>query len=90
MTIETKLRAGLTLSLLVTLWISVMWSNSGIKVNYQQKTIDSLTKVTDSLHDELFNFQIEINRHEITREEILKPNKELNKQYEEYYNHETE
>lgn len=90
MTTETKLRAGLTASLLLILWMSVMWGNAGNKVIEQQKNIDSLTKVTDSLHDELFNAKVEIGRHELTREEILKPNKELNKQYEEYYNHETE
>jgi F420-0:gamma-glutamyl ligase-like protein len=90
MTIETKLRAGLTASLLLSLWMSVMWGNAGNKVIDQKNTIDSLTKVTDSLHNELFNAQVEIGRHEITREEILKPNKELNKRYEEYYNHETE
>jgi type II secretory pathway component PulL len=90
MTTETKLRAGLTVSLLLTLWLSVMWGNSGNQVIDQQKKIDSLTKVTDSLHDELFNSQVEIGRHELTREEIIKPNKELNKRYEEYYNHETE
>ena len=90
MTTETKLRVGLTKSILLILWMSVMWSNSRNKVIDQKNTIDSLTGVTDSLHDELFISKVEIARHEITREEILKPNKELNKRYEEYYNHETE
>ena len=90
MTTETKLRGGLVLLTLTSLWLIVMWNNSIITVKEQKNTIDNLTKVTDSLHDELFNAQVEIGRHEITREEILKPNKELNKKYEKYYNHETE
>ena len=81
MTTETKLRGGLVLLTLTSLWLIVMWNNSIITVKEQKNTIDNLTKVTDSLHDELFDAQVEIGRHEITREEILKPNKELNKKY---------
>jgi hypothetical protein len=60
-----------------------MWGNSNITVKTQQNVIDSLQM-------ELFVTQVEIGRHELTREAILKPNKSINKQYEEYYNHETE
>jgi hypothetical protein len=83
MTTETKLRGGLVLSLLTLLWVTTMWSNSNTTVKTQLKTIDSLRM-------ELFVSQVEIGRHELTREAILKPNKKINKQYEEYYNHETE
>jgi len=83
MTTETKLKVGIVLSVLTLLWSTVMWSNSIETVKLQSSTIDSL-------HDELFNTKVENFRHELTREEILKPNKKINKQYEEYYNHETE
>ena len=83
MTTETKLRAGIVLLILTLLWSTVMWSNSIETVKLQSNTIDSL-------HDELFIIKVENFRHELTREEILKPNKKINKQYEEYYNHETE
>lgn len=83
MTTETKLRVGMVISVLLLLWTTVMWSNSDITVKSQSKTIDSL-------HAELFIVKVENFRHELTREEILKPNKTINKQYEEYYNHETE
>lgn len=83
MTTETKLRGGLVLTMLTLLWVTTMWSKSDVTIKSQSKTIDSL-------HMELFNSQVEIGRHELTREEILKPNKTINKQYEEYYNHETE
>jgi hypothetical protein len=83
MTTETKLTGGIVLSLLTLLWITVMWSNSTITVKTQQNVIDSLRM-------ELFISNVEIGRHELTRDAILKPNKSINKQYEEYYNHETE
>ncbi len=83
MTTETKLKVGIVLSVLTLLWSTVMWSNSDITVKSQSKTIDSLRA-------ELFIVKVENFRHELTREEILKPNKTINKQYEEYYNHETE
>jgi hypothetical protein len=83
MTTETKLKVGMVLSVLTLLWSTVMWSNSIETVKLQSNTIDSL-------HDELFIVKVENFRHELTREEILKPNKKINKQYEEYYNHETE
>jgi hypothetical protein len=83
MTTETKLKVGMVLSVLTLLWSTVMWSNSIETVKLQSNTIDSL-------HDELFIIKVENFRHELTREEILKPNKKINKQYEEYYNHETE
>lgn len=97
MSTETKLRAGLTFMILLTLWMSVMWGNAGNKVIDQKHSLDSLSKVndslsvvSDSLHEELFNAQVELGRHEMAREEILKKNKSLYKQYEKYYNHETE
>jgi hypothetical protein len=83
MTTETKLKGTLVLSILTLLWTTTMWSNSNITVKTQQNVIDSLQM-------ELFVTQVEIGRHELTREAILKPNKSINKQYEEYYNHETE
>lgn len=83
MTTETKLKIGMVLSVLTLLWSTVMWSNSIETVKLQSNTIDSL-------HEELFIIKVENFRHELTREEILKPNKIINKQYEEYYNHETE
>jgi|688.fasta_scaffold01534_14 hypothetical protein len=90
MTTETKLKVGIVLSVLTLLWSTVMWSNSIETVKLQSSTIELQSNTIDSLHDELFNTKVENFRHELTREEILKPNKKINKQYEEYYNHETE
>ena len=90
MTIETKLRGFLVLSILIVLWEMVMWNNDIITIKTQQKTIDSLNVQNADLQTELFNSQVEIGRHEITREEILVPHKKLNKEYEEYYSNQTE
>jgi len=49
MTTETKLRGGLVLSILVLLWLTVMWSNSVITVKEQKNTINSLNVSLDSL-----------------------------------------
>jgi hypothetical protein len=68
MTTETKLRAGLVLSILALLWITVMWNNSIITVNEQKNTIDSLTNISDSLHDESFIHFTEASRYEIALE----------------------
>jgi F420-0:gamma-glutamyl ligase-like protein len=68
MTTETKLRAGLTVSILLTLWMSVMWGNTGNKVIDQQKTIDSLTNISDSLRDESFIHFVEAGRYEMALE----------------------
>ena len=52
--------------------------------------IDSLTTVSDSLRDELFNEQVDAGRHEITREEILGKYPKVAKEYDEFYSHNTE
>jgi F420-0:gamma-glutamyl ligase-like protein len=68
MTTETKLRAGLTVSILLTLWMSVMWGNAGNKVIDQKNTIDSLTILSDSLRDESFIHFVEATRYEMALE----------------------
>jgi hypothetical protein len=54
------------------------------------KLIDSLTNLTDSLRDELFIERVDAGRHEITREEILGKYSKIAKEYDEFYNHNTE
>ena len=68
MSIETKLRGFLVLSILTLLWETVMWNNDIITIKTQQKTIDSLTNISDSLRDESFINFIEVSRYEIALE----------------------
>jgi len=55
-----------------------------------QPSLDSLKTEVDSLRDELFNSSTEIGRYELTQEHLKEVNPKAEKQFEEYYNHETE
>jgi len=68
MTTETKLIAGLVFSILTSLWLTVMWSNSIIILKEQENKIDSLTNISDSLRAESFVNSIESYRYEIALE----------------------
>lgn len=68
MTTETKLRGGLVLTILVLLWLTVMWSNGVATIKEQKKTIDSLTNLSDSFRDESFIHFVEASRYEIALE----------------------
>jgi hypothetical protein len=68
MTTETKLRAGLVLTILTLLWMTVMWNNTIITVKEQKATIDSLTNISDSLRDESFIHFVEAARYEMALE----------------------
>jgi hypothetical protein len=68
MTTETKLRAGLVLTILTLLWMTVMWNNTIITVKEQKTTIDSLTNISDSLRDESFIHFVEAGRYEMALE----------------------
>lgn len=51
---------------------------------------DQLTNRADSLYDELFIEKVDAGRHELTRDEILNKYPKVKKEYEDYYNHQTE
>lgn len=68
MTTETKLKAGLVISILLLLWETSMWSNDISTIQTQKITIDSLTNTSDSLHDESFIHFIEASRYEMALE----------------------
>ena len=68
MSIETKLRGGIVISVLLLLWTTVMWNNSLITVKEQKNKIDSLTNISDSLRDESFIHFVEASRYEMALE----------------------
>jgi hypothetical protein len=49
-----------------------------------------LTNRADSLYDELFIEKVDAGRHQLTRDEILNKYPKVKKEYEDYYNHQTE
>jgi hypothetical protein len=68
MTTETRLKSAFVLSILTSLWLIVMCSNSIITVKEQKNTIDSLTNISDSLRDESFIHFVEAARYEMALE----------------------
>jgi hypothetical protein len=68
MTTETKLKSAFVLSILTSLWLIVICSNSIITVKEQKNTIDSLTNISDSLRDESFIHFVEAARYEMALE----------------------
>ena len=51
---------------------------------------EDATKAADSLMNELFNERVESGRHEVTREEILNRYPKVKREYELFYEHQTE
>jgi hypothetical protein len=70
---ETILRASLVLSIILLLWVTVMWNNDIVIMGNQKNTIDSLKNRSDSLYDENFIKSVEMGRDELTWE-YLKEN----------------
>jgi hypothetical protein len=68
MTTETRIKSAFVLSVLTSLWLIVMWSNSVITVKEQKIAIDSLTNISDSLRDESFIHFVEAGRYEMALE----------------------
>lgn len=79
---DSRLLIVSSLILLLVVWITILTTGYDTTIKHQQSQIDSLNY-------KLFELKVDNIRHEITREKILKPNKEINKQYEQYYNYET-
>ena len=97
MSTETKLRAGLVMSLLVLVFLLVKYFNC-VDDLVQTKHTLKLTRDTlfvktnsyDSLHDENFNTKVELGRHELTRDSFFEKRPKLQLVYEKIYNEETE
>lgn len=52
--------------------------------------LDSVVNLADSLRNEVFNERVESGRHEITREEVLNKYPKIKKEYNLFYEHQTE
>lgn len=90
MTIEFKLKLTLVASLILTLWMSVMWSNSDNLITKQKEDIDNLSTIVDSIYQESFGLNMEIGRYEITLEHFKDVNPNAAKEFTDYLSHETE
>ncbi len=89
-TVEGKLRAGLTVSLLMVIWLFIMWNNSSKDFAIQERTIDSLSIQCDSLRMENFALAVQNARYEIAYELFIKRNPKAASQFNDIISLETE
>ena len=97
MTVETKLRGLLVLTILTLLWMTVMWNNDIITIKNQNQTINDLTRENDSvsiqldsLREEHFNISVQNGRYEVTFDHLNEINPKLGKKMEDWMSHNTE
>jgi hypothetical protein len=87
---ETILRASLVLSIILLLWVTLMWNNDIVIMGNQKNTIDSLKNRSDSLYDENFIKSVEIGRDELTWEYVKEKFPNVYNDAMKYKSHETE
>ena len=87
---ETILRASLVLSIILLLWVTVMWNNDIVVMGNQKNTIDSLKNRSDSLYDENFIKSVEMGRDELTWEYVKEKFPNVYNDAMKYKSHETE
>jgi hypothetical protein len=91
---ERRIRRDLGMLLAITGIISVWFA---FRTTSQSRTIDelkvsnmALSNRADSLHDESFNASTVNGRYELSLEHLKEVNPKAAKEFEEFYNHETE
>ena len=92
-----RLRMLVVLLSVVTLSMLAIWNRAN-QDNIRLRSRNELIREEkfkfeaecDSLKLENFNLGVEIGRHQITREEILPHHPKAKKEYDEYYEHQTE
>jgi hypothetical protein len=97
MTTETKLKIGFVLSILTSLWLTVMWNNSIVDVKDKElqitqltKQVDSLEVLSDSLKVELFPAEVELGRYQVAYELFTQRNPKAASQFGDIISDETE
>ena len=61
-----------------------------VKIEVIQGGDIAKSQMVDSLHDELFNKNVELGRYELTLDHLRDINPTAAKQFDDYFNHETE
>jgi hypothetical protein len=100
MSLETRLRTAIAMLLLSLVILTFFFFQQQDELQ-KRKTSDGflqggdieknqLINRSDSLYDELFIEKVDAGRHELTRDEILNKYPKVKKEYEDYYNHQTE
>ena len=84
---ERRIRRDLGMLLAIT-GIICIWL--AFRTTSQNRTITTLTNQVDSLRSELFITSTVNNRYELSLDHIKEVNPKAGKEFEEFYNHETE
>ena len=97
MTIETKIRGLLVITILTLLWMTIMWNNDISRIKKQDLEIsklkvevDSLKNLSDSLAMENFPILTQLGRYEIAYEIFNERNPKAASQYGDIISNETE
>lgn len=74
---------------LVVILFTLIYVLYDTNTKYNQLEVTK-TALIDSLREEVFILKVEGGRHEITRDEIFNKYPQVGKEYQQFYNHETE
>ncbi len=96
---DKSLRITIVILGILLCWVTVMYSNQKQNTKIEvfnggdiskAQTIDSLQKVVDSLHAEIFPCQVELNRYQVAYELFMERNPKAASQYGDIISNETE
>lgn len=87
---ERTLRTYLVISILINLWLFLLWNKSNMDNNICKTQINSLNQTNDSLNSELFPLQVELGRYEIAHEIFMERNPKAASQFSDIISKETE
>ena len=90
MTENTLLRAGLALVTVTLLALTVNYTNENSDYKKLKKDIETVKNQNDSLYQELFDIKVEAGRYELSLDHLNETNPKAAKDFEQFYNHETE
>jgi hypothetical protein len=97
MTIETKIRGLLVITILTLLWMTIMWNNDisrikkqNLEISKLKVEVDSLKNLSDSLAMENFPILTQLGRYEIAYEIFKERNPKAASQYGDIISNETE
>jgi hypothetical protein len=82
--INPLLTAGTLIALLTTIYFQ------NERINQFKVEVKTLQNVTDSLHDESFNANVQLGRYELTLDHLQEVNPKAALEFVNYMNHETE
>jgi len=91
---ERRIRRDLGMLLAITgiicIWLALRTTSQDRTIDELKATTTALSNKADSLHDESFNASTVNGRYELSLEYLKEVNPKAAKEFEKFYNHETE